>query len=187
MKAKRKRKSAQSQNASRPSRWRLQHGDFSEPLRIPDPETGTPVTLRRARTLLDRMADAGTITPAMRQAGEDFHRSFRLAALDPLRAQPLLRLPPSTGDNLAERVEAARHRVARTMAALGGQDSPAGSCVWHVIGCETSIREWAARCGWNGRPMTHARAQGVLVAALGVLARHYGLDGSPPARRVEKS
>jgi hypothetical protein len=178
MKAKRKRKSSQGQNASRPSRWRLQHGDFSEPIRIADPETGTPVTVRRARTLLDRMVDAGTITPAMRQAGEDFHRSFRLAALDPLRAHPLLHLPPSTGDNLAERVEAARHRVAKAMAALGGQNSPAGSCVWHVIGCETSIREWAARCGWGGRPMTHARAQGVLVAALGVLARHYGLDAS---------
>jgi hypothetical protein len=178
MKAKRKRKSAQGQNASRPSRWRLQHGDFSEPLRIPDPETGTPVILRRPRTLLDRMVDAGTITSAMRQAGEDFHRSFRLAALDPLRAHPLLRLPTSTGDSMAERVEAACHRVARALAALGGQDSPAGSCVWHVIGYEMSIREWATRCGWSGRAMGHSQAQGVLVAALGVLARHYGLDAS---------
>jgi hypothetical protein len=175
---KRHRHSAKDTALAKPTRWRLQHGDFSEPMRIPDPETGTPVTVRRARTLLDRMADAGTITPAMRQAGEDFHRSFRLAALDPLRAQPLLRLPPSTGDNLAERVEAARHRVARALAALGGQDSPAGSCVWHVIGCETSIREWATRYGWSGHAMGHSQAQGVLVAALGVLARHYGLDAS---------
>jgi hypothetical protein len=47
-----------------------------------------------------------------------------------------------------------------------------------VIGCETSIREWAARQGWGGRAMGHSQAQGVLVAALGVLARHYGLDAS---------
>ena len=28
---------------SRPSRWRLQHGGFSEPVRDADPDTGTPV------------------------------------------------------------------------------------------------------------------------------------------------
>jgi hypothetical protein len=133
------------------------------------------------------MLRSGSITAAMAAAADAFYTAFRVAALDPLRAQSFVRVPATTGDSLTERVEAARHRIAQAMAALGGQDSPAGSCVWHVIGCETSIREWAARCGWNGRPMTHARAQGVLVAALGVLARHYGLDRHQGARRVEKS
>jgi hypothetical protein len=125
------------------------------------------------------MVKAGTISPVMRQAGDDFHRLFRLAALDPLRPAPLLRMPKGTGDTMTERVEAARRRVAAAMAALGGQNSPAGSCIWHVIGCETSIREWATRYTWNGRRMGHSQAQGVLVSALGVLAAHYGLVPRP--------
>jgi hypothetical protein len=45
---KRHRHSAKDTALAKPTRWRLQHGDFSEPMRIPDPETGTPVTVRRA-------------------------------------------------------------------------------------------------------------------------------------------
>jgi hypothetical protein len=55
-----------------------------------------------------------------------------------------------------------------------------------VIGCETSIREWATRYGWSGHAMGHSQAQGVLVAALGVLARHYGLDASHPSNSGAK-
>jgi hypothetical protein len=52
----------------------------------------------------------------------------------------------------------------------GGLGSPAGSCVWHVIGLQRSIREWALRQGWGGRPVRVEQAQGILVAALGVLS-----------------
>lgn len=72
------------------------------------------------------------------------------------------------------------------MTALGGADSAAGSCVWHVIGCGMSIREWAVRQGWGGRSVGHAQAQGILVAALGVLAGHYGLDTTAPVRRQQR-
>jgi len=51
--------------------------------------------------------------------------------------------------------------------------SPAGSCVWHVVGLQRSIREWAMRQGWGGKPVRAEQAQGILVAALGMLARHY--------------
>jgi hypothetical protein len=37
----------------------------------------------------------------------------------------------------------------------------------------SSIREWAMRQGWGGRPVRQEQAQGILVAALGVLARHF--------------
>jgi hypothetical protein len=57
------------------------------------------------------------------------------------------------------------------MQALGGINSPAGSCVWHVVGLQRSVREWAIRQGWNGRPVRQEQAQGILVAALGVMAR----------------
>jgi hypothetical protein len=42
--------------------------------------------------------------------------------------------------------------------------------MWHVVGLQRSIREWAMRQGWGGRPVRIEQAQGILVAALGVLA-----------------
>jgi hypothetical protein len=62
----------------------------------------------------------------------------------------------------------------RRLRALGGISSPAGSCVWHVIGLQRSVREWAMRQGWGGRPMRQEQAQGILIAALGMLAGHFG-------------
>jgi hypothetical protein len=46
------------------------------------------------------------------------------------------------------------------MDALGGDDSPAGSCVWFVVELEMSVREWAARSGWSGNPCrSHLQAE----------------------------
>jgi hypothetical protein len=39
---------------------------------------------------------------------------------------------------------------------------------------QRSIREWALRQGWGGRPVRVEQAQGILVAALEVLAGFYG-------------
>lgn len=39
---------------------------------------------------------------------------------------------------------------------------------------QRSIREWAIRQGWDGRPVRVEQAQGIVVAALGVLAGLYG-------------
>jgi len=154
------------------------------PQRIADPETGTPVAVRRAIDTLGLMLARGTIGPEMHAAGEAFRSAFRAAALDPLRAAPLLRVPAATGETLTERTAAARERVASAMDALGGPTSPAGSCVWHVVGCELSIREWATRQGWGGRPVGHVQAQGILIAALGMLAQHYGLIARLRGRRA---
>jgi hypothetical protein len=65
--------------------------------------------------------------------------------------------------------------VHRALLALGGHDSPAGSCAWHVLGCGSSVRAWALRRGWRGRAVEVHQAHGILVAALGLLANHYGL------------
>jgi hypothetical protein len=46
-----------------------------------------------------------------------------------------------------------------------------GSCVWHVVGLQRSIREWAMRQGWGGRPVRVEQAQGIVVAAL---VAHFG-------------
>jgi hypothetical protein len=37
-----------------------------------------------------------------------------------------------------------------------------------------SVHEWSMRLGWGGRPVRQEQAQGILIAALGVLAAHYG-------------
>ncbi|WP_149538810.1 DUF6456 domain-containing protein [Siccirubricoccus phaeus] len=170
-----KRATPEREDLSKPSKWRLQHGDFGEPVREADPETGVPVAHRRAVDTLGAMLANGTITPAMHEAGVIFRGHFRAAALDTLRAMPLLRLPRGTGDALTERHLTARRKVAAALEALGGHDGATGSCAWHVLGCEASIREWAARQGWGGRSLGHSQAQGILVAALCVLAGHYGL------------
>jgi hypothetical protein len=89
----------------------------------------------------------------------------------------LLRLPGGISDDLSERSLDARRRVAAALNALGGHDSAAGSCAWYVVGLEMSVREWAMRQGWGGRPVPPPQAQGMLVATLSVLAGHLGLVG----------
>jgi len=167
------------EDLSKPSRWRLQHGGFSEPVRDADPETGTPVRYRRAVDSIAVMLGNGSITPEMHEAGAMFRTQFRAAALDGVRTTQLLRIPSSTGDTMTERQVAARQRVLSAMDVLGGLYSPAGSAVWHVLGLECSIREWGSQQGWQGRPIAPAQAQGMFTAALAVLAVHYGLVPRP--------
>lgn len=95
------------------------------------------------------------------------------------RGPDLLKIQPSLCNSsselrLTEAQLDARRRVGEALDVLGGLGSPAGSCVWHVVGLQCSIREWAMRQGWGGRPVRIEQAQGILVAALGVLAGHYG-------------
>ena len=54
------------------------------------------------------------------------------------------------------------------------------SCVWHVVGLQRSVREWAMRQGWGGKPIRVEQAQGILIAALGTLAGHYGYEKKQP-------
>ena len=46
---------------------------------------------------------------------------------------------------------------------------------WIVDAQAADCREWALRQGWGGRLVRQESAQGILVAALGVLAKHYGI------------
>lgn len=163
------------EDLSRPSLWRLQHGGFAEAVREADPETGTPVHRRRAVDTLGAMLTNGTITTEMHEAGCVFRTQFRSAALDGMRTTQLIRMPRGTGSTLTERQVASRDRVLAALDALGGPGSPGGSAVWHVLGLECSIREWAMSQGWQGKPIAPAQAQGMFTAALSVLALHYGL------------
>jgi hypothetical protein len=145
-----------------------------EEVREKDPD-GRIVVHHRTVDTLGKMLNAGTISPEMHDAAKDFQAAFIIANLDPLRALPILRVPGTGREpELNERQIDARRRVHQSLEALGGLSSPAGSCVWHVVGLQRSVREWAIRQGWGGRLVRQEQAQGILVAALGVLAAQLG-------------
>lgn len=141
---------------------------------------GIEVTHHRTVDTLGTMLNSRAITSAMHAAARDFQAAFTIACFDsmPRVNLTLMARSPSAAHHVCDLNDAqlaARERVARAVDALGGHGSPAGSCVWHVVGMQTSIREWALRQGWGGRPVRQESAQGILVAALGVLAKHYGI------------
>jgi hypothetical protein len=122
-----------------------------EEVREKDPD-GRIVYHHRTVDTLGKMLRAGTIDQAMHDAAKDFQAAFIIANLDPLRALPILRVPGTGREpELSERQLDARRRVHQAMGALGGISSPAGSCVWHVVGLQRSVREWAMRQGWGGQ------------------------------------
>ena len=136
---------------------------------------GRPVVHHRTVDTLGIMLRAGTISQGMHDAARDFQAQFTLARYDAIRCMPLMRLPGGgePGDLTDVQVDA-RRRVGSALYALGGLGRPAGSCVWHVVGLQRSLREWALRQGW-GRPAgaggTGARDSR---GGAGVLARWYG-------------
>jgi hypothetical protein len=150
------------------------HNDVLEPIYEADPD-GRPVVHHRVVDTLGIMLRAGTITKHMHDAARDFQAQFTVARFDAVRCMPVVRLSGGSGPgDFTDAQVDARRRVGKALDALGGLDSPAGSCVWHVVGLQHSIREWAMRQGWGGRPVRVEQAQGILVAALGVLAGWYG-------------
>jgi hypothetical protein len=150
----------------------LPHRELEE-VRERDPDDRIVLHHRTVDTL-GKMLRAGTITQEMHDAARAFQADFTFASLDPIRATPLHCIPRMGRDlELSERQLDARRRVHEAMRALGGIGSPAGSCVWHVVGLQHSLRAWAMRQGWNGRPVDQKEAKGILVSALGVLAGQY--------------
>jgi hypothetical protein len=128
---------------------------------------------------LAAMERRGTITAGMRQAGESFRDRFAIAQLDPLSAFDISRprvggksgFQSATGPAL--RVENARKVVWQAVLAVGGPASAGGSCVWHVLGWQQTLKEWALKQGWNGRRVSQEAASGILIASLGALEAHF--------------
>jgi hypothetical protein len=165
-----------------PTPERLRHGPV-EPLARPIADAaGRPARPYRALDTLAIMERRGSITPAMRQAGEDFRARFTVAQLDPLRALDPSHLriaelgPRPEKEAPAPRIEAARTIVWRAVRAVGGIASPAGSCLWHVVGWQLPLKEWALEQGWSGRRVSQEAASGILIAALGALESHLGMQ-----------
>ncbi|HVA14998.1 MAG TPA: hypothetical protein VNF99_17260 [Stellaceae bacterium] len=159
-----------------PSPERRAHGTVERlPHAIAD-EAGRPVRPYRAVDTLGAMLRKGTITPAMHQAGEEFHALFMTAQLEPLRAADLRRMPDGMHElPMSLRQSEARKAIWRMLKTLGGVASPAGSCLWHVVGCAATLKEWALHHGWNRRALSQEAASGVLIGALGALQALLGL------------
>ena len=61
-----------------------------------------------------------------------------------------------------------------TLDAIGGVQSPGGSCAWHVLGLETPLKNLGADSqAGPGRPHRQNGLTGILVADLGFLKSHY--------------
>ena len=162
-----------------PTPERCQHGAVErlhQPVADDMGRRGRPY---RSVDILAAMERRGSITPGMRQAGEDFRARFATAQLYPLSAFDISR--PRTGNRSSGaphqdqgvRIENAREAVWSAILAVGGLKSAGGSCLWHVIGMERSLKEWALEQGWNGRRVTQEAASGILIAALGTLEAHF--------------
>jgi hypothetical protein len=162
-----------------PTPERYAHGPIERVAQTIGDDAGFPARPYRAVDTLAVMERKGSITHAMRQAGEDFRTRFVTAQLDPLRAFDLSRprhgarsvFRSAEGPGL--RIEQAREAVWRAIVAVGGPSSAAGSCLWYVVGWERSLKEWALQQGWNGRRVSQEAAAGILIATLGVLEAHF--------------
>ncbi|MGH7029797.1 MAG: hypothetical protein ACREE9_02840 [Stellaceae bacterium] len=162
----------------KPTPERLDHGVVERLERPIADIAGRSARPYRAVDTLALMERRGSITAAMRQAGEDFRARFATAHLDPLRALDYSRprngaaARHNDGEGPGSRVEGARQTVWRLILAVGGLGSPGGSCLWHVVGWEHSLKEWALEQGWSGRRVSQEAASGILIAALGALESH---------------
>jgi hypothetical protein len=159
----------------KPSKWRRRRGPV-EQLEAPITDAeGQIARPWRAVDTLQRMERSGSITPQMRQAGEDFRKQFYKAHLDRLHAVDLAR-PIVDGHRPQEPAVIfahARNKVLDVIDHAGGLYSPAGSVLWNVVGWEQSLREWAFSTGWDGHRVAVSQASGILVAALGTIAKYY--------------
>lgn len=171
-----------------PTPERRRHGRVEDFDHAIADETGAVARPYRAVDTIAIMERRGTITPAMRQAGEDFRAAFAAARLDPLGCQDLGRPWVDNAPHAVptSRIIAAREQIWQAVKVVGGIVSPAGSCLWHVVGWEQSLKEWALTQGWNGRRVSQEAASGILIAALGALAEHFGLK-EPPREKAKTS
>jgi hypothetical protein len=153
---------------------RQQHGPVQQINTLVD---GRLARVNRSIDLMTVMLRNKTINPAQARAGRRFRDDFERAHLDPMQAADLNRLRSLGRNELGYTIIDARQRVWDAMQALGGIRSPAASAAWHVLGVGAAINHWGGTMEDDKRKaFREDTARGVVVAALGILAAHYGLQ-----------
>ena len=137
-----------------------------------------PVDHYRTVDTLALMLRNGSITGAMHDAGQQFSQDFARAFGSGVASPKLDGLPGGTapGQMMVEKNAGAARAVRDALDAVGGNSSPAGSALWYVAGLGMSVRDWSIRLGWSGKAMSKEEGKGILIAALGMLARYYGYE-----------
>ena len=125
-------------------------------------------------SLLARMHSEGKLTDEEVEAGDRFHREFRRAALGDLRAADVgrVRTENRRAPEITVSAEHFRRRIWDALAMLGGLDAPPASCIFHVVGNEETLKDWARR-RYTVRRISEHQAPGVLISALACLAVYY--------------
>jgi uncharacterized protein DUF6456 len=157
-----------------PSRYRQQHDRVERVVEQIADAQGSIGDPWRTIGLLNRWEREKRITPEMRQAGDRFRELFHQAALDPLHAADISRVPIVGARFVFHSGNIrAQNAIADAMEALGGHQAHGASCAWYVLGCDHSLSQWVLRMGWAGhRASALSEARGMLKTALEVLARH---------------
>jgi hypothetical protein len=138
-------------------------------------DEGRPAQPYRSIDILELLERRGVITSGMWMAGNRFRAIFYAAQLDPLKAADMARpiISGNRAPDVMNKTEKARESIWRAVLAVGGLHSAGGSCLWHVIGWERTLKEWALQTGWNGKRVSQDAARGILIATLGTLEAHY--------------
>ena len=145
-------------------------------MRISDPQTGVPVTVKRVRdgNVLDDWLSKGRINRALWNAGSDFRSQFYRAGLGGRFSTLSLTGGGGEPEAFAELIHGdvkARQGLDRTFRALGPAQS---DIAWFVLGEELSLRRYAERCCVRNISMNPDRAAGLLLGTVETLAIHYG-------------
>jgi hypothetical protein len=147
---------------------------------IPDTD-GRPSQPFRSIDVAAALLRKGIITRDQANAADRFKETFRWAGLDKLKAADLSRIPGGTYREDVGGPEQARKRIAAVVKGLGGITRAPGSCVWHVLGLEWTLKRWAM----EELGLSQEVARGVLIATLCVLAEIYAdhsvIGGRQPA------
>lgn len=160
------------------------------PLAFKDDRSGEIGTPNRIVSLLARLERSGRITTEQADGGENFRDDFDRANLNQLRAADLSKpfVDGKSGVDLSKSAIDARRRLDDAMAAVGGYQSVAGSCLYHVVGMGMTLKQWAIfEAELRHRRCSEEAASGILVAMLDALASHYrGVNRSRRRFRSER-
>jgi hypothetical protein len=145
-------------------------------------DDGRPAQPYYGPDILMTMLRRRTITAEMFEAGEDFRRAFRKAYVSDITAsdpsQPYVS-GLGFGRTFIEGPTQARESLWKALDHLGGLAFQSGSIMWHVIGLEWTIKEWALNYSRQRlRHISQETASGVLIGALCSLVRFYGHEKS---------